>query len=46
MESIRVWNDAEALFISKDQTKGKDGAFIYIVGNANTIYKLRCEFIR
>ena len=39
---MHVWNDAEAIFISKDQVEGMVGLILYIAGNAKTIYMLSC----
>lgn len=33
-ESVHVWGDAEAIFISKGQLKGEKGLSIYIAGSA------------
>lgn len=41
-ESIHVWNDAEAIFISRAEVKGEKGVAVYIAGNAKTVYILSC----
>lgn len=45
LASIHVWNEAEAIFISKEQVENMVGLILLITGNAKTVYTLRCEFI-
>lgn len=45
-ESIHVWNDAEVIFINKEDLGDEKNVVVYIVGNARTVYLLSCELIR
>lgn len=44
-ESVHVWDEAEAVFLTKNQIKNQDSIKIFIAGNAETVYTMSCEFI-
>jgi hypothetical protein len=41
-----VWNDAEAIFLSKDEMAGHQGVTILITGIAKTVYEFECELVK
>jgi hypothetical protein len=45
-KSAHVWNDAEGIFLTKEDIGEGKGIAVYVVGNAKTVYILSCEFVK
>ena len=44
-QSVHVWGDSEAIFLTKKQIGNANGLNVFIAGSSTTIYLFKCEVI-